>query len=619
MLNKLGKTITSKLGGKPSTPGTPQHLQNYQNYQSHQGQQHQPQIYQPQSQTFNPHLQQPQQQPQQQTPQGSSTHAPQYSHHQQSNHASPPGHSGQNSYFPQPTSQAPNTQSSPTPQHPNGTSGYNNTHYSLGGNMPEKQHMQTQQGQSGQGPTNQSQGQGFQNQGQGQGLHQSLQAHYSGQQTGVIGGPQHSGQFQHSPSSHIPNASPHLSGPSAQQSQWGAPSPNSTSSPQTQQQRPNESLSAQSYQPAPSPSNQQGHQQYWMPTSPVSPVHQAQNSHPSPSVSPTPPLPADSKPTAPSNVSPVRPQPSVMAPKPVVPHSASTEFIAELPGDMESLSFSESKRPENPPATAAQASPYQAYQSPSVQSGPPSQGFNIPRRAVSISNAPFADPWRFADPFTELPTREFYVIADILFDALDRKFEPQNTGMLEASKILNSWVELTDDAKGKHVYLLATARANKSTELFSYRSYSAIGKMWSLEGVPHVMVPSQPSLTPIWNFNQQSHSHEIRLLAEPPSYTSVYATYMPALNRAGWYKFFFLEIMHEPSDINKLLPTLCADTYKPGILHHPDLAKRDRAEAPALQAKAAAIQTEAIKRVCDETKAAMLAESGGHAVPNMYR
>jgi hypothetical protein len=71
MLNKLGKTITSKLGGKPSTPGTPQHLQNYQSYQSHQGQQNQNQSYQPQSQTFNPHLQQPQQQ----ALQGSTAHA----------------------------------------------------------------------------------------------------------------------------------------------------------------------------------------------------------------------------------------------------------------------------------------------------------------------------------------------------------------------------------------------------------------------------------------------------------------------------------------------------------------------------------------------------------------
>lgn len=63
-----------------------------------------------------------------------------------------------------------------------------------------------------------------------------------------------------------------------------------------------------------------------------------------------------------------------------------------------------------------------------------------------MSNVPYADPWRFADPLTELPTREFYVLADLLYDALDRKFEPQNTGLLEASKILKSWIDLTEDA-----------------------------------------------------------------------------------------------------------------------------------------------------------------------------
>jgi hypothetical protein len=44
-----------------------------------------------------------------------------------------------------------------------------------------------------------------------------------------------------------------------------------------------------------------------------------------------------------------------------------------------------------------------------------------------------------ADPSTELPTREFYIIADLIFDALDRRYEPVNTGLLEASKMLESW------------------------------------------------------------------------------------------------------------------------------------------------------------------------------------
>jgi hypothetical protein len=116
------------------------------------------------------------------------------------------------------------------------------------------------------------------------------------------------------------------------------------------------------------------------------------------------------------------------------------------------------------------------------------------------------------------------------------------------------------------------------------------------------MVPVQPALTPLWHFNQHSHAQDLKVVAEP---SSTYAIYVPALNRAGWYKFFFLEAMHGPDDIYKLLPALCADTYKPGVLIHPDLNKRDRTEMPALQARAAQLQSYAIKRVLDEAKAAM--------------
>ena len=110
---------------------------------------------------------------------------------------------------------------------------------------------------------------------------------------------------------------------------------------------------------------------------------------------------------------------------------------------------------------------------------------------------------------------------------------------------------------------------------------------------------------PIWNFNQHSHAHELKF-TPVPTHAATYAMYVPALNRAGWYKFFFLEIMHSPDNINKLMTALCSETYKPGVLHHPDLTKRDKAEAPALQARASEIRTMAINQVCNETQAAML-------------
>jgi len=43
MMKKLIKTMSSKLGSKPSTVGAPQHHQSYQNYQQHYGQQAQAQ------------------------------------------------------------------------------------------------------------------------------------------------------------------------------------------------------------------------------------------------------------------------------------------------------------------------------------------------------------------------------------------------------------------------------------------------------------------------------------------------------------------------------------------------------------------------------------------------
>jgi hypothetical protein len=119
------------------------------------------------------------------------------------------------------------------------------------------------------------------------------------------------------------------------------------------------------------------------------------------------------------------------------------------------------------------------------------------------------------------------------------------------------------------------------------------------------MVPCQPALTPNWNFSQHTHAQEVKMMTEAPLTTSTYATYMPALNRAGWYKFFFLEMVHAPEDIGDVIPRLCADTYKPDLLNHPDIEKRDKTDVPALQARAAEIQTYALGRVCEETKTAM--------------
>lgn len=151
-------------------------------------------------------------------------------------------------------------------------------------------------------------------------------------------------------------------------------------------------------------------------------------------------------------------------------------------------------------------------------------------------------------------------------------------------------------------------RTHDCVDLFSYKSYNALAKLWTLEGVPHIMVPCQSSLMPVWNFDQHAHAQEIKISTTIPAHTASQTTYMPALNRAGWYKFFFLETVHAPNDLGELMAKFCADTYKPGVLQHPDFNRRDRGENTRLQARAGEIQTHAIAQVCDETRLDMAAD-----------
>jgi hypothetical protein len=418
MLNKLSKTISSKLGNKPSTTGTPQHMQSYQNYQQHYGQHTQPQT-QPQSHTFIPHAQPI---PQQQQPQMSSAYPSQQSPYSQANSSN-----GQSNYFAPPGPATPQTAyGQPTPPPPQSSqSSYNVTQYSQVSNTTGEQQVQVHQGQFYQGQPQQ----------------QPLQAQYTGQQMGVVGGSQH---HQHGPnpqSPHISSLSPHS--PPPQQAQWQgthAGSEQSVASPYQQQ--------TQSYFPSSVQSQSQGNSQQWSPMTPAAPAGQSQHGIPPASISPSPP-PLQSKPAAMPSSSPHHSQSSTPAPQSTTFQSPA-EFIAELPADLGSLSIAETRPADHPAApTPGHHSPYQAYQASPAPPGPSSPGFTIARRAVSVSSAPYADPWRFADPLTELPTREFYVIADLLFEALDRKFEPQNTGMLEASKVMKSWIDLSEDATRK--------------------------------------------------------------------------------------------------------------------------------------------------------------------------
>jgi hypothetical protein len=119
------------------------------------------------------------------------------------------------------------------------------------------------------------------------------------------------------------------------------------------------------------------------------------------------------------------------------------------------------------------------------------------------------------------------------------------------------------------------------------------------------MVPSQSSLSPSWNFRPQIHSHEMVIPPSPVVMNQAYPSYVPALNRAGWYKYFFLEMIVEPEGLDKMMPAFCSDTYKPKVLNQPDLQKRDRTELTGLVGRANRTRNAAMARVCQEAAKAM--------------
>lgn len=546
MFDKLGKTLSSKLGGKPAS-GPPQHLQSYQNYQSHHGPQGQQQTYQQQpAQTSQNYSSQPPQQPQWSQTQGTyiaSNLQQASSPYPQSVYATPsPGLAAPNNYFPQQPHNHPGGLSQPHSAQPAENSGYT---------VPQ----QTYAGQYGQSQW----GQGTPSSPPPQ--DQPFSGSYNEQQTGVIGG-------SHAP----PPLPPHPQNISSPQPHIVSPI---TPEPQQHTGSFGSSQPFQLAQSLPSPPIQQSQSpQQWGPNN----HNLGPNQHRPGSVSPPPPQTNMQAPPSKLLSQSSRPVPH-QAPSP-----SPSEFIAELPADLGSLSIKESKPHE---AIATPPSQYQAYSPSGPKAGSPAPG-----NVSSAGNVPLAEPWRFADPITEAPTREFFIFADLLFDALDRRFEPNCTGLLEAPKILASWVKLSDEAR----------------QLFSYNSYNALAKLWTLEGVPHVMVPCQFSLMPVWNFDQHSHVHDLKVPTQNLAQVGSGTTYMPALNRVGWYKFFFLETMHAPNDVHELMVKFCSDTYKPGVLQHPDFNKRDRSENTRLQARAGEIQTYAIARVCDETKLDMAAD-----------
>lgn len=285
-------------------------------------------------------------------------------------------------------------------------------------------------------------------------------------------------------------------------------------------------------------------------------------------------------------------QPGAFKPEPREHHTAA--FTPE-PRDQHTAAFQPMPREHQHGNVMPQPAPapYQAFQAGSSPSLPGPQGFSIPRRAVSTTGQPVPDQWRIWDPTSEQPTPEFFLFADLVFDALDCKYEPKNTGLLEACKIVATFDLLGISYEVK--------------DWFSHDSHKAFCKLWSLAGIPHMLLPYQPTLVPQWDFQTPQHNHTLMIPPTFPQADSPSPAYMPVINRAGWYKSFFMDVVADPSYMDKMVCSFAWDTYRPGITH-PDLERRDKSHDKSPLTERAMQVRGLWERVCKETAAAIQAE-----------
>lgn len=127
-----------------------------------------------------------------------------------------------------------------------------------------------------------------------------------------------------------------------------------------------------------------------------------------------------------------------------------------------------------------------------------------------------------------------------------------------------------------------------------------------------MILPYQPALVPQWEFQTPQHNHLLLIPSAFPGADSTYPAYMPVINRAGWYKAFFMDSVADPSYLDKMVGSFAWDTYRPGITH-PDLDRRDKSHDKTPLTERAMQVRSLWERVCKETAAAMQAEKNAQA------
>ena len=122
--------------------------------------------------------------------------------------------------------------------------------------------------------------------------------------------------------------------------------------------------------------------------------------------------------------------------------------------------------------------------------------------------------------------------------------------------------------------------------------------MWSIQGVPHLLIPSAPTLVP-------SASSAIVVPLRNSTTSLSLPTYIPALNRHGWARHLFFSFFEDPDSLPRTVRKTCGSQYNPA--KHPDLTLFDTTCPHDLRETARESRATALNWALDEVRRAQSA------------
>ncbi|KAH8724302.1 hypothetical protein GQ44DRAFT_773232 [Phaeosphaeriaceae sp. PMI808] len=151
-------------------------------------------------------------------------------------------------------------------------------------------------------------------------------------------------------------------------------------------------------------------------------------------------------------------------------------------------------------------------------------------------------PWSILIPGTEQASPQFIAYLSFLFDAIDQRFEPRNTGLLEAFKIVEFW---------------KLESPEQDHSMFIPDNYRLMGLLWGFCGAEHVMLPCDSKCRPATASSMVAPINPgMEIIFQGRNNSAGGLQFLPAMTRRGFVYWYFTDLCQNPSDVKKYMKAL---------------------------------------------------------------